>query len=353
MERAELRAAFESVEVGRGLLLCIAGEPGIGKTTLVEDFLSEITRAGQPCIIARGKCSERLAGTEAYLPLLEALDSLLGSADRDSAGHLMKQLAPHWYDQVAPSSDAASSDSRLGERAAISQERMKREMGAFIQELSGRRPLVLFFDDLHWADASTIDLLGYLASKFEAMRLLIIVTYRQSDLLLEKHPFLQLKPDLQARGLCHEIPLEFLSRAEIEEYLALEFPENRFPAEFAALIHAKTEGSPLFMADLARYLRDRQVITQERGAWVLAQSVPELERALPESVRGMIERKIIHLSEEDRRLLVVASVQGYEFDSAIVTRALGADAADVEERLWSTSMPSCGSWRSERSPKER
>ncbi|MBL8206357.1 MAG: protein kinase, partial [Blastocatellia bacterium] len=75
-ERHELRAAFNAAKDGRGVLLCVAGEPGIGKTTLVEDFLTELTTINQ-CTIARGRCSERLAGTEAYLPLLEALESLL------------------------------------------------------------------------------------------------------------------------------------------------------------------------------------------------------------------------------------------------------------------------------------
>ncbi len=77
-ERAELRGAFNQAQSGRGLLMCVAGEPGIGKTTLVEAFLTELATTDR-CTIARGRCSERLAGTEAYLPLLEALDSVLRS----------------------------------------------------------------------------------------------------------------------------------------------------------------------------------------------------------------------------------------------------------------------------------
>ena len=339
---AELREALTSAFAGKGLLMCVPGEPGMGKTTLVEDFLSDLRAGSQACIIARGRCSERLAGTEAYLPWLEALDSLLRGADGQSRASLLggesitqttKRLAPTWYAQAMPLQPDDSSVERLLAERAASQERMKREFGALLEEVSERRPLVLFFDDLHWADVSTIDLLAYLASKFDSMRVLIIATYRPSDLLLAKHPFLQVRPDLQARGVCREIELEFLSRSEIEKYLALEFPEHRFPAELPALIHAKTEGNPLFMADLVRYLRDRGVIAEQQGRWVLAQSLPSIERDLPESVRGMIERKIAQLSEEDRRLLVAASVQGYEFDSAIVAKSLDLDPADVEERL--------------------
>ena len=98
-------------------------------------------------------------------------------------------------------------------------------------------------------------MLSFLAGKFDALNVLIVVTYRPSDMLLAKHPFLQIKPDLQARGVCRELALEFLNEAEIAQYLALEFPQHGFPAEFPKLIHAKTEGSPLFMADLVRQAR--------------------------------------------------------------------------------------------------
>ncbi len=332
-ERAELQSGFASALNGRGQLLCVTGEPGIGKTTLVEDFLTELAVEGQ-CTIARGRYSERLAGTEAYLPLLEALEGLLQSGNNPAMARVMKQIAPTWYAQVAPLSGSDEESARLlAEVKAASQEQMKRELSAFLQEVARLRPLVLFFDDLHWADVSTIDVLSFLAGKFDALNALIVVTYRPSDMLLSKHPFLQIKPDFQARGLCRELQLEFLNEAEIAEYLALEFPQHRFPAELHKLIHAKTEGSPLFMADLVRDLRDHNVIAQTSGAWTLARALPDIERELPESVRGMIERKIAQLSEEDRKLLSVASVQGYEFDSAVVAQALKLEADEVEERL--------------------
>jgi predicted ATPase len=337
-ERQALRAAFHEANAGRGSLLCVTGEPGIGKTTLVEDFLAEMT-ADHPCTIARGRCSERLAGTEAYLPLLEALEALLrcefpSGGESGSPAVRMRQLAPTWYAQVAPlSGDSDASVRLLADVRAASQERMKRELASFLHAVTRSQPLVLFFDDLQWADVSTIDLLSFLAGKFDAMRVLIVVTYRGSDMILGQHPFLQIRPDLQARGLCRELELEFLSAGEIDEYLSLEFPGHRFPAEFSRLIHAKTEGSPLFMADLLRYLRDRSVMAKTSGRWTLAQTLPNIERELPESVRGMIERKIAQLGEEDHQLLTAASVQGYEFDSAILAQALNLDAGDIEDRL--------------------
>jgi predicted ATPase len=333
-ERADLQAGFESAAAGKGLILSVAGEPGIGKTTLVEDFLAELNAAGRSYYIGRGRCSERLAGSEPYLPFLEALESLLRSEPGVVLGRTMKLAAPTWYVHIRPhSADDSSAARPLEDVQVASQKRMERELGAFFQEVSRLRPLILFFDDLHWADASTVDLLSYLGTKLDSMRLLMVVSYRPTDLLLTKHPFSQVKLDLQARGVCRELTLEFLSLGDIAAYLALEFPEHRFPVQFAAIIHAKTEGSPLFIVDLVQYLRDRQVIRQEGGRWTLAETVPDIERDLPESVRSMIQRKTEQLNDEDRHLLLAASVQGYEFDSAVVARVLTMNTAETEERL--------------------
>jgi tetratricopeptide (TPR) repeat protein len=333
-ELAELRAGFASASAGRGLLLCVAGEPGIGKTTVVEEFLDELAAGNRTCRLARGRCSERLAGTEAYLPLLEALDSLLQGRGGDAMAQVMKVVSPTWYVQIAPLAADDSSFARVREEAKVaSQERLKRELAAFFQEVARLQPLVLFLDDVHWADASTVDLLAYVGSKCAAMRLLLVLSYRPSDLLLSQHAFLHVKMELQGRGVCREVSLAFLSRSDLERYLVLEFPEHGFPAEFAGLIHGRTEGNPLFMVDLLRYLRERSVIAQEQGRWELTQSVANIQQDLPESVRSMIQRKIERLGESDRRLLVAASVQGYEFDAAVVAKALASEAADVEERL--------------------
>jgi predicted ATPase len=344
-ERADLHAALAAVQAGRGQMLCIAGEPGIGKTTLIENFLTELSAKSSRVRVARGRCSERLAGTEAYLPWLEAFDHMLNGEAGESAvrtlrfgesiAYTMRQTAPTWYAQVAHlAEDDSSAQSLLANVKAATQERMKRELSALLGELSRWQPQILFFDDLHWADVSTIDLLSYLGGKLAGMRVLIVLTYRPTDMQLARHPFLQLKPELQARGVCREITLEFLSRGEVEHYLELEFPDHRFPAELAQMIYARTDGNPLFLVDLIRYLCDRRVIAQnDRQQWELAGSLGEIEQDLPESVRGMVERKIAQLGEEDRRLLIAASVQGSEFDSAVVARALQMDAAEVEDRL--------------------
>ena len=162
---------------------------------------------------------------------------------------------------------------------------------------------------------------------------MIVVTYRPEEMRLAKHPFLEVRSDLKARGACREIELPFLSESDIEDYLSRVFTGHRFPPELKALIYAKDRGSPLFMADLLGYLRDQRVIAEDDGVWHLTESLPEIEHELPESVSGMIERKIDRLSDAERRLMLAASVQGAEFHSAVLSKVLQKDPANVEESL--------------------
>ena len=156
------------------------------------------------------------------------------------------------------------------------------------------------------------------------MRVLIVVTYRPTDMAVAKHPFLQVQRHLAAKQAGEELALEFLHPADVDRYLTLLFPGHRLPTEFAALVHQKTEGSPLFMADWSGYLRDRGVIAQREGVWGLARAVPDIARDLPETVKSTISRKIDQLDEADRRLMLVASVQGYEFDAAVLSDVLSS-----------------------------
>ena len=332
-ERGALRRAYARVTAGSSLIVAVTGEPGLGKSSLTEDFLGELAAGSDRPIVARGRCSERLAGAEAYLPVLEALEHLLRRSSGLVVDHVMRTVAPTWYVQVATRSEHPSIAELRNDAPAASQERMKRELAALLQEVSRVQPLVVFLDDLHWADVSTIDMLNYLAGRFGDMRVLVLVTYRPSEMALAQNRFLGSSSDLRARGLFEDVPLQFLTAGDVERYLALEFPQHHLPPAFAAVIHGRTEGSPLFMADLVRYLRDSGSIAERDGRWALTVSIEALPKDLPESVRSMIARKVEQLDERDRRLLLAASVQGHEFDSTSVSEALEMDAADVEDRL--------------------
>ncbi|WP_425613734.1 serine/threonine-protein kinase PknK [Anatilimnocola sp. NA78] len=322
-----LHHAFAAAEAGRGSLVCVTGEPGIGKTTLVEDFLESLESQGN-VQIARGRCSERQAAASAYLPIVDALADLIRGETGEAVSRLLRVVAPTWSAQLVPGS-------RYGTvpPVAHTQQAMLREIASLLTAVSRFGTVVLFVDDVHWSDVSTVDLLAYVGRHCRERPVLIVVTYRPTEMLLGPHPFHRVKLDLQAQGVCHELALSFLGRSQIESYLSLTFPNHAFPRHFADLLHSRTEGSPLFLADLLRYLKQQAVIAETDGQWRLARELPDIWHDLPETVRSMIQRKLERLDEDDRWLLSVAAAQGHQFDSTVIAAAAELDPAEVEERL--------------------
>jgi len=318
----ELKRAADRLELPpRSVLLCVSGEAGAGKTTFVEEFL---VRIDPSYLRLRGRCEKLLAEAEAYLPLLEVLHALLRT-DRDgTVAALLKNRAPHWYQQVgAGPADTIRSDQ------AESPERMNREFFEFLNAVRADRPVVLFLDDIQWADVSTVYLLDYMTARAATLPLFIVVTLRP-EALDEAHPFQQVVRKLAAKDLCDELALDLLTPDDVRHYIDLEFRGHRFPQRFIRLIHKQTEGNPLFMVDLLRDLRARDILTQREGSWRL-RPISNLE--LPKRVESLIDQKIAALADADRALLSWAAVQGYEFDSSVLAKAMSARADDVETRL--------------------
>src|SRR5262249_49882119 len=161
-------------------------------------------------------CSERLAGTEAYLPVLDALGGLFRGEASGPLPRLLRLVAPSWYAQVATAAGGPAPPGPAPARPAASQPALPRGVGHPLREAARLGPVVLFFDDVHWADASTVDLLAHLGRHCPGLRVLVVVSYRPTELLLGPHPFHAVKLDLQGKGVCTELALDFLGRADID-----------------------------------------------------------------------------------------------------------------------------------------
>ena len=335
LEWEQLRDSLRIVSEGHTRLVCLAGEPGIGKTTLLEEVADELNRSGEPWRVALTTCFERLAGTEAYSPVLEMLEALMERDANTLVAKLLKLVAPTWYIQIAPlwSSMDPSFAAVLESARVASPERMKRELAAFLGELTTVTPVLLVVDDMHWADASTAELIAYLCRKPELKRLLILCAYRPTEMSLASHPFIPLKQALAKERLCRDISVRLLSQQDVETYLTLKFPRNQFPPALAASLHRRTEGNPLFLIELIRDLHARGRLMENEAGCTLAIHTDSIDKSLPDSVQSMIEHKVDQLDERDRQLLAGASVQGVEFDSYVIARGAGFGLAEAEERL--------------------
>ena len=189
-EHRILQENLEAVSAGGVRIVCLTGEPGAGKTTLLEHFIAGIEKApGQ--LVTFSACSQRLAGAEAFLPLLDSLDGLTRAGENAAITRLLKLTAPTWYVQIAPlwSTVDPGFASVLERARAASPERVKRELSSFVAHVTAVLPLVIAIDDLHWADASTVEVLAYLLSRPELKRVLLVCAYRQTEMSLSAHPF--------------------------------------------------------------------------------------------------------------------------------------------------------------------
>jgi tetratricopeptide (TPR) repeat protein len=328
-ERDQIRAAFLSASSGAGTMVMIAGNAGMGKTTIVEDSLAEIQADPAAAWIVRGRCSERLSNTDAFVPAFDCLEDLVRADPEGQAARLLEETAPTWSAQIKGRGADAAFVAR-----EVSRERMRREFARLFETLSSIRPVVLFLDDLHWADASTCDLLAYLGSRMKDRRILILATYRPSG-LPTAHPFLPVRLSLERTGVCHEIPLDFLTAKDIEQYLNIRFPGHTFPCQLVEVVRERTEGSPLFLSDMIGFLLNGGVLANEAGRWRLTREVAEIRKVIPTTSHSMIRLQIDQFSALDRKILHCAAVQGVEFDSEVVSRALALESVEVEEQLQS------------------
>jgi len=315
---------------GRRQVVFISGEAGIGKTALVEAFL--LRAAADPQVwLARGQCLEQFGSGEAYLPALEAVSRLCQEPGRGRFVDLLRRHAPTWLLQtpwLLPASELAA----LRRNTHGARERMLREIAEAIEALTADTPLVLALEDLHWSDYSTLDLISYLARPRERARLLVIGVYRSAEAILQEHPLISVKQELQMKRLCEELALESLSETAVGEYLTRRFPpQSSFLDGLARLIHGRARGNPLFMVNVVDYLEAEGLIAERGGQWRLNVALAEIELGVPEGVRQMIEKQLGRLSRDQRQALEVASVAGAEFDVASVAACLEKGAMEIEE----------------------
>lgn len=333
-EIRRLESLLQSAAAGMGRIVFITGEAGLGKTSLAAEFFKQTTQPGTSILCLSGHCVEQYGASEPYLPFLNAFGALLNGPAREDVMRALLNHAPAWSMQFTSAFTATDVREQLRlETMGATQERMLREMGDCLAALVDQVPMVLLLEDLHWADPPSINLIRHLSKIIGPMRLLLIGTFRSEDLEVNNRPLRDCRLELQTSDQFEEIMLGMLERDAIVGHLNARFSPNNFAKELAELIKQKTGGHPLFITRLAKDLSERGDIIKVNSHWELARKLSEVSLEMPESVLGMIRRRIEVLGEEDARLLRYASVQGEEFLSLVTAEVLDMDPLETEERL--------------------
>lgn len=335
-ELAALRRAYARADSGLRQVVFVTGEPGLGKTTLLEHFAEEL-RATTRARVALGQCVELIGDSEAYLPILDLLGRLSREADGREVVATFERWAPSWLLQMPALIDDARAEAIRRRVVSPSRDRMLRELAEMLETLAAERPLVLVLEDLHWSDTSTIDALAYLAQRTKPARLLLIGSYRPVDVALRDHPLKGVKQSLQARERCTEIALELLTRADTETWVARKLSSHEVDPAVARELYARTDGHPLFLASLIYPLEARGILAVRDGRWCLTAPLTDV---VPDSVRQLAQQQLGHLSPDERSVLDAASIVGNEFAVAAVAAATG-DSPDVAETTC-TSLTALG-----------
>jgi predicted ATPase/DNA-binding SARP family transcriptional activator len=324
-ELQEARGLWNQALSGQGRLLLISGEPGVGKTRLVRELLTQAevsagralvgasyAEGGAPYaafgqIIRQVLAGESDDGFDGSTELAEVLPELV-LADLLT---LAPELRLHYPDvPTNPPLDDPQAE----------QHRLLQNLLTFFTALSDRTPLLLVLEDVHWADSGTLSLLRHLARHTRQGRVMITATYREVE-LDQARPFHEVLLDLNRERLATRLKLTRLDRAQTGELLAVLFDEEITP-EFLDGIYRETEGNPFFVEEMCKALVESGELWYKDGRWHRP-SIDEL--GIPQGVRVAIQSRVRALPTEAQETLRLAAILGREFEFVTLAEASKLD----------------------------
>jgi DNA-binding SARP family transcriptional activator len=319
-EMAQLSALWENAAVGRGRFAFISGEAGVGKSCLALSLTNYVAQQGGLALIGHCYEFERALPYQAIVEMLRSAAHLLRQADFPAAHRVtLARLTP----------EVMGLTGSLAEEIQISPDDLRAQLfegllQAFLA-LARSQPLLLLFEDAHWAAESTLDWLTYIAPHLNASRLLVVITYRTDEVGAE-HALARLGRRFASEGTVSTVALKPLSREVNREWVAhLSGLEESLAIPVADRLFAETAGNPFFLQEIVRGLIEAGQIVVGEGRWVGAfvEAAPGAVVPLPESLRETIKARLERLTEMARTFLRVAAVAGRVFEYELVRQAEG------------------------------
>ena len=327
-ELASLAAAWDRADSGKREVVLVSGEPGIGKTALVGHAARAAHANG--AIVLFGHCDE-----ESLLPFQPFVEALAHYVDlcpleelRVQVGHRAPDLAlllPELRRRL-PDLPEASGFGPETERY-----RLFEAVPAFISAIATQAPVVMVFDDLHWADRPTLQLLLHTLRRTPQTALLVLGSYRDTD-LVRTHPMAETLVELRRADLVARLPLRGLGRNDVVVLLNGGAESSAADRALADALWAETEGSPLFLREILRHLTETDAVECDAGgAYRARRRIRDL--GIPEGVKEVIGRRFTRLAEETNAVLKTASVLGREFRADVVGQVMAVTLDAVLDAL--------------------
>ncbi len=320
-ELGDLREGLEESLGGRGRLLLLVGEPGIGKTRTAEELATYAQVRGAN--VHWGHCHEG-DGAPAYWPWAQAIRSYVRAADPVALGWELGQGAADVANLVPEIRE------RLGEvpeppelGADEARFRLFDSVATFLAGAARSRPLVMVLDDLHWADEPSLLLLKFVARQTTDSGLLLVGTYRDVE-LGRHHPLAQTLAELAQIQGSRRVALRGLDTTAVERYIEMTAGVEP-PPGLALAVHEQTEGNPFFVTEVVRLMVSEGSLDSAGAAvWQVA---------IPQGVREVVGRRLDTLSTEANDVLTVAAAIGREFDLDLLERLNGRARGEIEEAI--------------------
>ena len=318
-EQERLMQLWKEAGAGERRLAFLAGEPGVGKTRLAAELARVVHDAG--LTVLAGRCDEDLGVP--YQPFVEALRHFV---DHVPAADLNRELGRYGGELVRLVPELSEAVPGLAPPLRSDPEteryRLFDAVAAWLAAASAEAPVLLLLDDLHWAAKPTLLLLRHVLRSSEPLRLLIVSTYRDTE-LGRRHPLAELLADLRRQVGVERLSVSGLDAAAVSSFVeqaagrALEDEDEHF----ARAIYAETEGNPFFITEVLRHLAESGAVERHEGRWETTAAIEDL--GIPEGIRDVIGRRLSRLSDEANEVLTLAAVVGTEFDAVLVERSSG------------------------------
>ncbi|HZV13215.1 MAG TPA: AAA family ATPase, partial [Candidatus Kapabacteria bacterium] len=305
-----LNAHYNEMLSGKGSILFLTGEAGLGKTTLVHEWQKTIT---SPALFAEADCSIPIGNVdvgamEALQPWADVIARLQTVANNFDLTKIIEDSSPAWK-WALMDDDVTKHKEPSGNPNASNQQQLFQQYVNLLSGISAETPLVIFLDDVHWADASSISLLFYISRQITDKRILVVATYRPEEITTVNdaagHPLINAKKEILRYNNGKELSLNYFTNEVINEFLVKTFPSYATDQNFEQWLQNISSGNALFVSQFIKTLyEDGQL--DEYGKFTGSYETI----TIPDSTLAVVMQRLRRLEDATRELLGYATAEG-------------------------------------------